>query len=112
MGRVDKLVATLFVSLARVVLHDPADDPTLWMEDRQAGANLVREAKQVKLDTKLAVVTTSSLFEPGHVGLKLLRARPGGAINALQLLVLLVATPIRRGRTQQRESFAYHAGVR
>src|SRR5690606_39528770 len=42
-------------------------------------------------------------FNALDVGLKLLFVRPGGAINALQLLVLGIATPVRTGNARQLE---------
>src|SRR5919107_971112 len=46
---VDELVALLLVAAPRVVLHDPADDAALGVEDGEAGADLLRDREQVEL---------------------------------------------------------------
>src|SRR5436190_14302284 len=64
------------------------------MEDREPGTDLVREAEQVEFDAQLAVVALLGLglaFE--MLGQRLLRV-PRRAVDALELLLLLVAPPV------------------
>ena len=91
----DVLEAVVDVRLADVVLHLALDDAALRVEDRQPGAQLLREAVQVELDAEAPVVTTYGLGLPELVRLEVLAGRPGGPVQPLELLVLLVATPVR-----------------
>ena len=95
-GRADVLEALLDVPLADVVLHHPLDHPALGVEDGQAGADLVGEAEQVELAAQLAMVALLGLLEPVEVGVERFLGLPGGAVDPLELLVLLVAAPVRR----------------
>ena len=109
--RVDELEALVDVPLASVVLHLSADDPALRVEHRQARAEHLRKAEQVKLDPQLAVVALGGLGQPGLVRLEGLPARPGRAVETLQRGVLLVAAPVSGGVASQREGRDV-AGVR
>ncbi|MEY9489802.1 hypothetical protein RKD26_005596 [Streptomyces calvus] len=91
---VDELVALLLVAAARVVLHDPADDAALGVEDGEAGADLLRDGEQVQLAAELAVVALLGLGEELQVRLQLVLGRPGGAVDALEHRVLLAAAPV------------------
>ncbi len=84
---VDEFIAGLFVAAPRVVLHDPAHDPALGMEHREARADLLGEAEEVHLRAKLAMVALLSLLQEGEVGLQLLLVRPRRAVDALQLVL-------------------------
>ncbi|AIY17733.2 Serine phosphatase RsbU, regulator of sigma subunit [Pimelobacter simplex] len=101
--RADVGEALLDVPLADVVLHLALDHATLGVEHRQPGPDLVGEAEQVELAAQLAVVTALGLLEPVQVLVERLLARPGGAVDALELLVLLVAAPVGRGAAHQLE---------
>jgi hypothetical protein len=108
---VDELIAGLDVALPGVVLHDLAQQPTFGMEDRKAGADLVRERIQVELGTKFAVITLRRLGQPGLVRLQLLAAGPRRAVEALKLIVPLITAPVRRGVPGERKGRDV-AGVR
>ena len=45
--RVDEVVTRLLVPLARVVLHHPADDSTLWVENGKTRSNFLGEGEQI-----------------------------------------------------------------
>jgi len=53
------------------------------MEDRQPGADLVREGVQIELGAKLAVIALGGFLEPGLVGLQRVPAWPGRSVEAL-----------------------------
>ena len=93
----DVLEPLLDVPLPDVVLHHPLDDAALGVEDREAGPELVGEGVEVEVAAELAVVALLGLLDPVEVRLQRLLRLPGGAVDALELLVLLVAAPVRRG---------------
>ena len=101
--RVDELVPVLDVPLARVVLHHLAQHAALGVEDREAGADLVGEAEQVELGAQLAVVALGGLLKTGQVSLHGVAGVPRGAVDALQLRVLLAPPPVRRRNAHQLE---------
>ena len=102
-GRVDEVVARLDVALARVVLHQAPDGAALGVEHGEARADLLGEAEQVELGAQLAVVAPLGLLELVQVGGQRLLGLPGGPVDALQLLALLVAPPVGAGDPHQLE---------
>ncbi|CAM5594121.1 hypothetical protein STENM223S_02733 [Streptomyces tendae] len=100
---VDELVALLLVAAPRVVLHHPADDAALGVEDGEAGADLLRDGEQVQLAAELAVVALLGLGEELQVRLQLVLGGPGGAVDALEHRVLLAAAPVGGGVAHQLE---------
>ena len=102
-GRVHEQVPGLLVPPARVLLHHPADDAALGVEDGQAGADLVREREQVELDPEPAVVPLLDLLEQVEVLGEGVLGLPGGAVDPLELRVLLAPPPVRARRPQQLE---------
>src|SRR3954453_5736960 len=82
------------------------------MEHGKARADLVGEAEEVELRPELAVIAPCGLLEAVLVLPQLLLAGPGGAVDALQLLVLLRAPPVRRGDPGEGPAVAEEAGVR
>ena len=77
--------------------------PPLGWKTAQAGADLVREGEQVQLGAELAVVALLGLLEELQVRLQLVLGRPGGAVDALELRVLLAAAPVGGRRAHQLE---------
>src|SRR5437764_7612550 len=73
---------------------------------------LLLQVKQVELASELAVVPPLGFFQAKKVLVELLLARPGGAVDPLQLRVVRVAAPIRAGHVHQLESLAEPAGRR
>ena len=102
-GRVDEVVAGLHVALPRVVLHETPDGAPLGMEHGEARADLLGEAEEVELCAELAVVAPLRLLELVQVGGERLLGLPGGPVDALQLLALLVAPPVGAGDPHQLE---------
>ena len=80
-----------------------ADDAALGMEEDQAGPGEFLDAEQVELLAELAVVALLGLFQPLQVLVQFLLGEEGGAVDALQLLVVLVALPVGAGDGQQLE---------
>ena len=98
MRGVHHLVSGLALAFAQVGLHLVADDRALGVEHREPGAELVGEREQVELLPELAVVALLGLGQARQVVLLVLQGRPGGAVDALELRVLLRAHPVRGGR--------------
>ena len=73
------------------------------MEDGQAGADLVREREQVQLDPEPAVIALLDLLEQVEVLGEGVLGLPGGAVDPLELRVLLAPPPVRARRAQQLE---------
>jgi hypothetical protein len=74
------------------------------MPEHQAAAGAFLDAEQVEVLADAAVVALLRLLEPGQVGLEGLGVRPGGAVDALQLLVAGVAAPVGPGDLGELES--------
>ena len=102
-------IAAVAVDPAHVLLHRLPDRPALRMPEHQA-RGLFLQVEQLLLLADPAVVALLRLLDPLHVGLELLFIGPGGAVDALQLLVLGVAAPVGAGDAQQLERLQ-EAGV-
>ena len=97
---------------AGVVLHLLPDDAASRVEHSEAGADLVGEAEQVQLRTELAVVALRCLLDAVLVLTQLVLRRPRGAVDPLQLRVLLRAAPVGRGHAGERPAVPDDPGVR
>jgi len=96
-------VAGGLVLVARVVLHELADEAALGVEHGQAAADLGREVEQVQLQAQLAVVAPLGLLQAVQVlGQGLVRL-PGRAVDALQHGPVLVAPPVGAGHLHELE---------
>ena len=103
MRGIDELVAGFLMTLARVVLHHAPHHTSLGVEDGEARSDLLREAEEIELGSELAVVALLSLLQEREVGLHLLLRGPGGAVDALELLIGLVAEPVGSGGAHESE---------
>ena len=108
---VDELVTTLHVAQSAVVLHLHADHAALGVEHGQPGADLLREGEQVQLGAQPTVVAALRLGDALEVGAQLVLGGPRGAVDTLQLRVLLAAPPVGGGRARQLEAVAQHPGA-
>ena len=102
--RLHFLVAVDLVLVAHVLLHLLPDGPALRMPEDQA-RRLVLEVEQVELLAQLAVVALFRFFQVVQVQLLVFLLGPGGAVDALQHLVLGVAAPVGAGQLHQLEHF-------
>ena len=87
----------------RVVLELLADDAALGVEDGEPRTEFVREAEQVEFRAELAVIALLGLLQHRHVRFERLVRLPRGAIDALQVLAVLVATPVGGGTAGELE---------
>src|SRR5699024_5073015 len=67
---------------------------------------------QVEFGADLAVIAAFGLGDAVLVGLEVVLARPGGAVDALQARIGLVAAPVGRRRARDGEDVAADLGVR
>jgi hypothetical protein len=102
LGALDLLVAVVAVDAAHGLLHLLPHRPALRVPEHRAGAVLV-EVEQVELAAQAPVVALLGFLEHAQVGLQLVFRRPGRAVDALQLLVGLVATPVGAGHLHELE---------
>jgi hypothetical protein len=77
--------------------------PPLGWKKIRPGPGEFLDAEQIQLLAELAVVALLRFFKLVEVLVELLLREPGGAVNALQLLVLLVALPVGAGDREQLE---------
>ena len=101
--RVDQRVAALQILVAHPVLELLADDAALGMEEDQPGPGQFLNAEEVELLAELAVVALLGLFDLLEVLFQVLLGEERGAVDALELLVLLVALPVGAGDREQLE---------
>ena len=89
------------VKFAPVVLDQRAHQPTLGMPQDQARADVIVNREEVQLAAQGAVVAFLGFFQPGQVLVQLLPAGKGGAVDALEHGLMLVAAPVCAGNRQQ-----------
>ena len=91
------IVTTTDTFFAHPVFHGLADQAALGMPEDEAGSGDLLDGKEVELLAEHAMVASLDLFEPGKVRLEVLFVEEGGAVDALELLVFLVAEPVGAG---------------
>ena len=85
------------------VLQLAADDGPLGQPEDQPGADHRVDGEQFQLLAQHAMVAAFGLFDLGEIGVQVLLAEPGGAVEPLQLLPLGVAFPIGPGHGEELE---------
>ncbi len=103
--RVDELVAAAEALVAHPVFHDLADDGALGVPEDEAGAGELLNAEEVELLAEDAMVAARGFFEAREVGVEILLREEGGAVDALELRILLVAEPVSAGEACDFEGF-------
>ena len=93
----DHLVAAADALIAHPVFHGLADEAALGMPEDEAGAGDFLDAEEVELLAEDAVVAGLDFFEVLEVGVEIFGVEEGGAVDALELLVVLVAEPVGAG---------------
>ena len=97
------LIALLAQFLRNEVLQLLADDRAGGRPEDQALADGVVDDEQLEVLAELAVVAQFRLFELVEIGGEFLLGREGGAVDALELLVVLIAAVIGPGDREQLE---------
>ena len=103
------LVAVLAIDAAHVLLDLLPQRPALGVPEHSAGRVLV-DVEQVELTAELAVVTLLGLFQHVQVGVLVFPLGPGRAVDALEHLVVVVATPVGTGHLHQLEDLELARG--
>ena len=89
-GVVTKSYPRLISSGVRKSLDHHAHPGPLGMPENQARPGFLGNAEQIQFSSQLAVVPLLGLFDLGQIGFEFLLAQEGGAVDALQLLSVLV----------------------
>jgi len=89
--------------IAHPVFELFADDAALGMKENQPGAGEFLDAEQIELFAELAMVALFGLLHLLEIGVKFLGGKEGRAVNALELLVVLVAFPVGASDGEQLE---------
>ncbi len=106
----------VLVTTRQLLVDDPAlqlaaDGGAVGQPDRQSQASSRIEREELELLAQLLVVALLGLGQHLQVGLQVLLGRPGGAVDALQLLVLLVSQPVGGRGPGQGEGVGDQLGV-
>ena len=109
--RAHLLVAGLDVLLAPVVDDRVPEAHALGVEEGEAGALLV-EAEEVEVAAEAAVVALAGHLECLEIRRQLLLGRPGGAVDAREHRVVLVAAPVGAGQRGELEGALADLGGR
>src|SRR4030095_11555921 len=81
------------MGIATEILHQHADHGSLGMPQNQSWADIIRHAEEIQFLAKLAMVALLGLFQCPKIFFKLTRVLPRGAVDTLEHLIFLVATP-------------------
>ena len=73
------------------------------MPEHQSRTDDVGDGEEIELPAEDPVVALPRLLQPVEVGLEVFLLEPGGAVDPLEHLPLLVAPPIGAGGVQQLE---------
>ena len=103
--RVDERIAAFQILVAHPVFNLFADDAALGMKEDQPGTGQLLDAEQVKFLAELPVIAFLGFFELGEILVELFVGEERGAVDALELLIVLVAFPIGAGDGKQLERF-------
>ena len=101
--RVHVLISGGPLALQNVIFEQPANGRALGQPERQPRADEFVYREQFELLAQLAVVAALGFFQPVEILVEILLRKEGGAVDALQLLVLLVAFPVGAGDGEQLE---------
>ncbi|MNM71579.1 hypothetical protein D3C81_832480 [compost metagenome] len=101
--RIYMLIAKAGFDVNDITFQYAAQLGALRQPDRQALADELVECEDFKLLAELAVVALLRFLQQMQVLVQLRFLDPGGAVHALQHLVLAVAAPVRAGHIHQLE---------
>src|SRR5277367_3821915 len=101
MRRDHERIAAPQVLLAHPVFHLFADNPALRMPEDQSRPSQFLNRKQVELFSQHAMVALLCFFEAVQIRVQILLREKRRAVNALQLLILLVPKPVSARDVEQ-----------
>src|SRR5262252_1043651 len=102
-------IAGLFEAAAQIALDDAVERPALGMPEH-AARRLFLLMEEIELAPQATMIALVGFLELEEVLLQRLVVGPGGAIDALQLLIARVAAPIGARHLHQLEGMAELAG--
>ena len=108
LGRLHLDIAAVVHPAAHVGLQRAPQRPALGVPEHHAPA-LFLHMEQVHGAAELPVVALLRLLDAVQIGFEVGLARPGGAVDALELGVLWVAPPVGAGELGQLERLAHEA---
>ncbi len=108
--REDERVAAAEILVAHPVFHLLADEAALGMPEDEAGAGELLNGEQVELLAEQAMVALLGFFELVEVVVEVFLGVERGAVDALELRVLLVAQPVGAGDVEQLEGLDASGG--
>src|SRR5712691_10394392 len=100
---VDERVAALVMQPSPPVLELFTDDREVGEPENETRAELLVDAEELELLAEDAMVAALNLLKSLQVIVELLLIRPHRAVDALELRVALVATPVRPGDGEELE---------
>ena len=95
-------IAVVLVDAAHVLLDLLPDRPALRVPEHHA-RRFVLQVEEIELAAEPAVVALLGFLERVQIGVQVFLVRPGGAVDALQHLVLRIAAPVGAGDLHQLE---------
>ena len=104
-GRIHVLIAGGAFLFEDVLFQQPAHGRAFGQPERQARAHGLIHREQFEFFAQPPVVAPLGFLQPVQVLVQFLLGEEGGAVDALQLLVVLVAFPIGAGDGEQLEGF-------
>src|SRR5712692_4081877 len=98
----------VLVTPAQLLVHDPPfelapDCRSVRQPDHLPDTHTLVQGEELQLLAQLLVVALLGLLEELHVLVELFRCSPRGSVDACQLRLLLVTTPVRARDTQELE---------
>ena len=99
----DHIVTATDTFFAHPVFHQLANDAALGMPEDKARSGDVLNGEQVELLAQHAMVATLRFFQARKMLLHLFLGEKGGAVNALQLRIFLIAQPVGSGNAHHLE---------
>ena len=109
-GGVHEVETGLLVSVGYVGLDLVAQDATLGVENDEAGADLLGEGVKIQLGAEATMVAAFGFLDALLVRNEVFLGGPGGTVDALELIVRLVALPVGGRGLRQREAVADKLG--
>ncbi len=98
---VNVLISQGSLALQNVLFEQPTHRRPLGQPQRKTSANRVAHGEQLKLSADTTVVAALGLLEAMQILVELFLRGKGGAVDALQHRVVLVAPPVGAGDREQ-----------
>src|SRR5262245_42306020 len=111
MRRIHQVIAAAQVLLTPEVLNQIADHCPFGMPEHQPRSHHLVNREQVQLAAQHTMIPLTRFFQLVQILLQHLLRRPGGAVDALQHLLMLIASPISPCYLEQLDSIDAARGM-